>query len=76
MSIDLSDDNNNLKNQFKRIQDEIDKSFKLIETKLAKVVSENKNNIQVTKDFENLKKILEETEKSLYEIKNIMKLDV
>ena len=76
MSIDLSHDNNNLKNQFKRIQDEIDKSFKLIETKLAKVVSENKNNIQVTKDFENLKKILEETEKSLYEIKNIMKLDV
>lgn len=73
MSIDLSDDNNNLKNKFKRIQNEIDTSFKLIETKLAKVVSENKNNIQVTKDFKNLKKILEETEKSLYEIKNIMK---
>ena len=73
MSIKLEDNDKNLKEQFKKIQSEIDASFKLIEEKLAKIISDNNNNAQITKDFNNLKKILDETEKNLYEIKNVIK---
>ena len=73
MSVKLEDNDKNLKEQFKKIQSEIDASFKLIEEKLAKIISDNNNNAQITKDFNNLKKILDETEKNLYEIKNVIK---
>lgn len=72
MSIKLESNENKLSEQFKKIQTEIDLSLNSIEVKLAKIVSDNKNSKKIKEDFNSLKKILDETEKNLNEIKNMI----
>ena len=69
----MESNENKLSEQFKKIQTEIDLSLNSIEVKLAKIVSDNKNSKKIKEDFNSLKKILDETEKNLNEIKNMMK---
>ena len=73
MSIKLENNENKLNEQFKKIQTEIDLSLNSIEVKLAKIISDNKSSKKIKEDFNILKKILDETEKNLNEIKNMMK---
>ena len=73
MSIKLENNKNKLSEQFKKIQAEIDISLHSIEVKLAKIISDSKNSKKIKEDFNSLKKILDETEKNLNEIKNMMK---
>ena len=68
----LESNENKLSEQFKKIQTEIDLSLNSIEVKLAKIVSDNKNSKKIKEDFNSLKKILDETEKNLNEIKNMI----
>ena len=72
MSIKLESNENKLSEQFKKIQTEIDLSLNSIEVKLAKIVSDNKNSKKIKEDFNSLKKILDETEKNLNEIKKMI----
>ena len=73
MSIKLENNENKLNEQFKKVQTEIDLSLNSIEVKLAKIISDNKSSKKIKEDFNILKKILDETEKNLNEIKNMMK---
>ena len=68
----MESNENKLSEQFKKIQTEIDLSLNSIEVKLAKIVSDNKNSKKIKEDFNSLKKILDETEKNLNEIKNMI----
>lgn len=72
MSIKLESNENKLSEQFKKIQTEIDLSLNSIEVKLAKIISDNKSSKKIKEDFNILKKILDETEKNLNEIKNMI----
>ena len=69
----MENNENKLNEQFKKIQTEIDLSLNSIEVKLAKIISDNKSSKKIKEDFNILKKILDETEKNLNEIKNMMK---
>ena len=73
MSVNLENNENNFNEQFKKIQNEIDISLNSIEVKLAKIISGTENSKKIKEDFVNLKEILDETEKNLIEIKNMMK---
>lgn len=73
MSVKLENNENNFNEQFKKIQNEIDISLNSIEVKLAKIISGTENSKKIKEDFVNLKEILDETEKNLIEIKNMMK---
>lgn len=73
MSVKLENNENNLNEQFKKIQNEIDISLNSIEVKLAKIISGTENSKKIKDDFVNLKEILDETEKNLIEIKNLLK---
>ena len=73
MSVKLENNENNFNERFKKIQNEIDISLNSIEVKLAKIISGTENSKKIKEDFVNLKEILDETEKNLIEIKNMMK---
>ena len=73
MSVKLENNENNFNEQFKKIQNEIDISLNSIEVKLAKIISGTENSKKIKEDFVNFKEILDETEKNLIEIKNMMK---